>query len=105
MTEERWREIKHQIKESFSIENEYSEELSPGAVEVVEFVGPQGKTQMRFVTKPKVLDKKTTYSNRAGSDVKVDYIYSEDENVSYLEIFIWSEDKDDWQKVDADSLF
>ena len=105
MTKERWQEIKVKIKNNFSVEAEYIEDLEPGEAEVLEFDGPQGKMKVRFVTKPKMLDKKTMYSNRPGADIKVDYVYSEDEFVSYLEVFVWSEPQDDWQKLEGDSLF
>jgi len=105
MTKERWLEIKSNIKETFGIEDEYEENLDPGIAENVEFTGAEGKMLLSFVTKPKVLDKKTSFSNRAGSDVKVEYVYSEDETTSYLEVYRWSEDEDDWKKLDAESLF
>lgn len=105
MTRERWQEIKNTIKDNFGIEDEYQEDLDPGTAEAVEFNGPQGHMLARFVTKPKLLDKKTSFTNRAGSDVKVDYVYSDNESASYLEIYTWSEDKDDWVKLDSESLF
>jgi len=105
MTFERWQEIKNTIKVNFGIEDEYQEDLEPGLAEAIEFNGPQGKMLARFVTKPKLLDKKTSFSNRAGSDVKVDYVYSDNEVVSYLEIYTWSEDKEYWVKLEAENLF
>lgn len=105
MTTERWQEIKANIKQNFSIEDNYEEDLEPGIAELIEFIGPQGRTLLRFVTKPKLLDKKTSFSNRAGSDVKVDYVYSDEETVSYLEVYNWSEDKDDWIKLDVEASF
>lgn len=105
MTKEKWQEIKAGIKEKFGIEDEYEEDLEPGFAEVVEFNGPNGSMLARFVTKPKMLDKKTSFSNRAGSDVKVDYVFSDKEFVSYLEIYNWSEDKEEWQKLESADLF
>lgn len=105
MTQERWQETKAMIREKFGISDEYKQDLDPGIADILEFDGPSGKMLVRFVTKPKLLDKKTSFSNRAGSDVKVDYVYSDKDLVSYLEIYSWSEDKDDWIKLDGDSLF
>ena len=105
MTKERWKELRANIKENFGIEDEYEEDLEPGIAEIIEFTGAEGKMLMRFVTRPKVLDKKTSFSNRAGSDVKVEYVYSEDETNSYLEIYTWSNDKDDWVKLDVEERF
>ena len=105
MREERFNEIKSQIKQSFDILDEYQEDLDPGEAEVLEFDGPNGKMMVKYVTRPKMLDKKTSYSNRPGSAVQVDYVFSEDEFVSHLEVYSWSDQKGDWQKVEADALF
>ncbi len=105
MTKDRWQEIKTQIKQTFGFDDEYSQELDPGQAEVVEFTGPEGRMMVKFVTRPKLLDKKTMYSNRPGSDIKVDYVFSEDEFVSHLEVYIWSDDQADWRKLDSQSLF
>ena len=105
MTKERWVEIKAQIRQNFGIEDEYTEDLDPGIAEIVEFNGPQGSMQVQFITKPKMLDKKTTYSNRPGSDIRVDYVFSDKESVSHLKAYVWSEEKDDWQKLDTEALF
>ena len=105
MTKEKWQDIKKIIRSKFSIENEYEEDLSPGKAEVLEFNGPLGLIKARFIERPKLLDKKTNYSNRIGSDVKVGYIFSDTENVTHLELFLWSAEEDDWHKLDANSLF
>jgi|SRR3989339_838470 len=105
MTKSRWQEIKAQLKKNFEIFDEYQEDLDPGEAEIVEFAGPQGKMMAKFVTRPKVLDKKTTYSNRAGSGVRVDYVYSEEDFVTYLEAFVFSEERDEWQKLEIENLF
>ena len=59
MNQERWEEIQKKIKQSFEVSDEYDEDLDPGQAEVLEFDGPAGKMKVRFVTKPKLLDKKT----------------------------------------------
>lgn len=103
MNKEKWEEISKKIKNNFEVEDEYLEDLDPGQADVIEFNGPQGKLKVRFVTRPKMLDKKTTYSNRVGSDVKVDYVFSDTEEVNHLEVFTWTED--DWKKIESDNLF
>ncbi|RJQ35583.1 hypothetical protein C4566_00290 [Candidatus Parcubacteria bacterium] len=105
MTKERWAEVKKQIKDQFNIREEYEEDLDPGLAEVLEFDGPTTLMKVRYVTKPKLLDKKTTYSNRAGSNVKVDYVFSDDEFISHLEVYTLSVDTNDWEKIEAQSLF
>lgn len=105
MNQDRWREIKAQVKQNFELVDEYDEDLDPGTAQVLEFLGPGGRTKIRFVSRPKLLDKKTSYSNRAGSGVKVDYVYSQEESVNYLEAFVWSDEDNDWHKLDAGALF
>lgn len=105
MTEERFNEIKANIKANFNLQDEYLEELDPGEAQVLEFQSPQGLIKLCFITKPKLLDKKTSYSNRVGSGVKVDYVYSDEESVSYLEAYIFSEADNDWKKIEAETLF
>ena len=105
MNQERWEQLRQMINAKFTVNDEYIEELSPGKAEVIEFEGPEGLMQVKFITRPKLLDKKTSYSNRAGSNVKVDYIFSETEFVSHMAVFTWSEARDDWQKLDTTSLF
>ena len=105
MTKERWEDIKTNIKQNFEIKDEYEQELDPGIAELIEFIGPKGRMLVSFSTKPKLLDKKTSFSNRAGSDVKVEKVYSESEMDSYFDAYTWSEPKDDWIKLDSEALF
>jgi len=104
MNAEKWQEIKQRVLQSFSDAQQYQEDLDPGTAEVLEFNSPIGKLQVRYITRPRVLDKKTSFSKRAGSDVKVDYVYSEDEMVNHLEIKQYNQDTDNWQNIDASQL-
>ncbi len=105
MTTERWQEIKAQIRADFELIEEYQEDLDPGVAEVVEFNGPSAKMKLKYVTRPKLLEKRTGYSNRIGSNVNVDYIYSTSETTSHLEAWQWSEGRGDWEKFSAQALF
>lgn len=75
-----------------------------GKVERIEFIGPLGQMKLERTTKPKVLDKKTLYSNRAGSDMRVDYIYSPDEVVQYMKAYKWDENDEEWTEIEAENL-
>lgn len=105
MTTDRWKEVKAEIEGNFKIAENYTEDLEPGQAEVIEFLGPAGKMKLKFIVRPKILDKKTSYSNRPGSRMSVDYVFSEDENVSYLEAYNWHEDSQTWQKIESESIF
>ncbi len=98
MMPERWKELKQEVKEKFGLEDEYEEELDHGSQEVVEFLSPLGKIKLCFVKSPKVLDKKTSFSNRIGSSVSVEYVYDPENFVYHLEVFVWSEANNQWEK-------
>lgn len=104
MNKERWQEIVGQIKDSFSIEEEGLEHLEEeGGVDVdfVVFKGPLGRMKLELVSKPVVLDKKTIYSRRIGSNAQVEYVYSENEKSCKLMAYKWDEGADDWIEMEA----
>ncbi len=105
MLPERWQELKKEIKNKFGSDDVYEEELDHGSQEVVEFLSPLGRLKLCYVKMPKVLDKKTLYSNRIGSGVKVEYIYDPDNFAYHLEIYRWSEDGNDWEKLANQNVF
>lgn len=97
MHQDRWREIVNQIKDNFSVEEhekfagDNSEET-----ELIVFDSPLGKVKLEFNTRPKVIDKKVSYSNRIGSEASVEFIYSAEEKVCQLLVYRWSEADNDW---------
>ena len=107
MTPERWKDIRQKIKESFVILEEYTDDLEPGTAESFEFQGPGGMGILRisFCIQPKVLDKKTLYSHRAGGDIHVDYTYSDTDEVSYMTVERWDDVAQEWMPIDAKALF
>jgi hypothetical protein len=104
MTEEKWKNIIGQIKDGFEVEDEGSERLDEQGgvdIEFIIFTGPLGRMKLEFATKPIVLDKKTNYSNRIGSETKINYVYSDTEKSSHLSAFKWDEGQDDWIEIDG----
>lgn len=104
MTSEKWQDILGNIKDNFKYENESEEHLDDeGGVDVhsVEFQGPLGKMRLEYISKPVILDKKTTYSKRIGSETQVDYVYSETEKTGLLMIYKWDDDGGEWVEVEA----
>ena len=103
---DRWNEIKEKILNSFEVLNQETEknEERREEVEVIEFNGPMGKMKVEWITRPKVLGKKTQYSRRIGGDVKVDYVYSEDEVTYTFKVYKWNDINDNWQKIDASAF-
>lgn len=103
MTKERWQEIFGDIKDKFEVidnGNEHIEEEGGVDIEYIVFRGPMGKTRLEFIAKPIVLDKKTNYSRRAGSEVKVDYVYSKTEKNHSLNAYKWDDKEKEWEEID-----
>lgn len=100
---DKWQEIKEKILHDFEVLNQTEEkdEERRENIEIIEFNGPMGKMRVEWITRPKVLNKKTQYSRRIGGNVSVDYVYSEDEVTHTFKVYKWSDIKDDWEEIDA----
>lgn len=104
MTKDKWENIKGNIKDNFKVEDEGAEHIEDegGAdVEYIIFQGPIGKMRLEFVSRPVVLDKKTNYSKRIGSETNVSYVYSENERSEQLFVYKWDDSQDDWVEMEA----
>ena len=109
MNQEKWLDIKLDIKEKFGIKEEKKEETELGEKEdgtkfmeekeTIEFDPPMGRIKLEKIIKPKVLDKKTLYSRRAGSNIEVEYIYSQDELVCQFKAYKFDENKNEWEEI------
>jgi hypothetical protein len=89
MHPDKWLETKEKIKSTMQILDERTEtdEENHEVREIIELIGPLGKMKLEWITRPKLLDKKTSFSRRIGSETKVDYVYSEDEFVHNLKVY------------------
>lgn len=104
MTPEKWQNIMGNIEDNFEVSEKGDEHLDEQGgvdVEFVEFIGPLGKMKLEFITKPVLLDKKTTYSHRAGSDTGVEYVYNQEEKTHKLMAYKWDEDNELWAEINA----
>lgn len=104
MTPEKWEQIKGQIKDTFTPEEHdyYHLEDNGGTdVEYLIFPSPLGRTKLEFISKPLLLEKKTNYSKRAGAEVKVENVYSEEEKTYTMKAYKWDEDSEDWLEMDS----
>lgn len=105
MTKERWEDVVGNIKDSFEVEDEgkqHDDERGGSDIEFIIFSGPLGRMKLEFVTRPVVLDKKTDYSKRIGSETKVSYIYSATEKNCRLTAYKWDEEREDWVEIEAE---
>ena len=104
MNIDRWRDIVANIKDNFQVHDSGKEHIDDEGgidIEFIVFSSSQGKFRLEFVSKPVILDKKTTFSKRIGSDTAVDYVYSDTERTQQLIAYTWSETENDWQEIDA----
>ena len=108
MTKEKWLDLIDKIEAGFGIQEKYKEELGkdvPGEREIIIFNSPVlGKVKLEWIEKPRVVNEKTIYSNRIGSDVKVEKVYDENETVNYMNAYKWNKAGEEWEKISADSL-
>lgn len=103
MTPERWQEIKGNVLDSFQVEDQgsyHDDDMGGVDIEFIEFQGPLGLMRLEFETHKVVTGKKTTYSNRIGSETKVDYQYDPTEKSHKLMVYKYDESQDDWVEVD-----
>ncbi len=108
MQEEKWIQTVGHIKDNFEVLNEGSDHLEDeGGVDIkyIEFEGPLGKMRLEHIAKPVVLDKKTSYSRRIGSETNVEYVYSETEKSYKLDVYKLNEDSGEWEEMEAGNLF
>ncbi len=106
MTLEKWQEIIGKIKDKFIVEKHEmikSDEAGGEDIEAIVFPGPLGRMKLEFISKPIVLDKKTTYSKRIGSQTTVEYVYGQ-EKINKLRVYRWDEGQDDWLEMEAKNL-
>ena len=107
MSPEKWVKITNNIKDNFEMEDEGGQHLDDeGGVDIkyIVFTGPLGKIRLEYIVKPVILDKKTTYSRRIGSETKVDYVYSEEDKSHQMIAYKWSDENDDWMEMDASAF-
>ena len=107
MTLEKWQDIIGNIEDNFTVEERgkrHEDEMGGIDIEFIIFQGPLGRMKLEFITKPILLDKKTTYSRRIGSETKVDYVYSEDEKSHKLVAYKWDQRQEEWTEIDSSSF-
>lgn len=107
MSPDKWTKIVGNIKDNFELEDEGEQHIDDeGGVDIkyIVFNGPLGKIRLEYIIKPVILDKKTTYSRRIGSETKVDYVYSEEDKSHQMIAYKWSDENDDWMEMDASAF-
>lgn len=108
MLVEKWKQTVGHIKDNFEVLDEGEEHHDDEGgvdIEFIEFSGPLGKMRLEHISRPVVLDKKTSYSRRIGSETNVEYVYSETERSYKLDVYKLNENTGEWEEVEAANLF
>jgi|SRR3989339_2240419 len=104
MMPEKWETTKNNIKDNFDVLDEGSSHMDEEGgidIEYIVFDGPLGRMRLEFISKPVIMDKKTTYSKRIGSETAVEYVYSADEKSYKLIVYKWNDSQGEWTEVPA----
>lgn len=104
---EKWENLVNDIKDKFEVEKHDKEHLDEhGGIDTdfIIFKSPIGRVKLEYITKPVVLDKKTNYSQRIGSQSEISYVYSPDEKTHRLVAYKWNEIRNDWEEINANSF-
>lgn len=100
MNEERWEDIKNLVKNKFKLEKEERVKEAEKDIERLIFQGPLGRMKLEWITKPRVVDIKTSGSTkRGGVAQKIEKVFSQDETVSYLDAYVFKDDV--WVEIEA----
>lgn len=108
MTLDKWRDLVARIKDDFETEDEgrYAIDEHGGIeVEYIEFYAPLGLVRLELSAKPRVTGRKTSYSNRIGSEVDVEYTYDYDDLVYQMDAYLFDEGSEDWQLLENANIF
>ncbi len=102
MNLEKWTEVKNKILDNFDVQDQrtISDEDGHGIKEIIEFNGPLGDIKLEFSIRDLILDKHTNYSNRIGSEVKVDYRYSDTEKTYKLRTY--KKNGLEWEEIELE---
>ena len=113
MDNDRWEQLKENIRRKFKVLEEKTEdlimdtadgEIKQGEQEILDVMTPVGKIRLAREVRPRVLEKKYRYSHRAGDSAQTEYKFSKTEKTYKLKIYKWDEDEEEWEELKEDSL-
>jgi hypothetical protein len=108
MNDERWDNLTKMINGKFEVEEEKTIDIPEGEgvgeIDIIIFNGPVGRIKLERYLRPLVLDKKTIYSKRGGSDTHVEYVYSKDEITQSMKAYKWNDFNDEWEEIKSDNI-
>jgi len=113
MTQERWEQLKENLKGKFEVLEDSTEDLvmqtedgpvKQGAREILVVKSPIGKIRLTCDIRPRVLEKKLHYTHQQGKSAYAEYKFSETEKTYKLRLFKWNEVEYDWEELGEDAL-
>lgn len=104
MNLDKWKDVKAKILDSFEIINQehINDEDGHGNAEIIEFRSPAGEMKVEFHERDLVMNQHTNYSNRIGSSVSIDYVYSDTEKTHSLKAY--KKVNGNWEQIEAPSF-
>ena len=102
MHQRKWEDLLDKIEKMFGFIEHRIEDYPERRMtfETAVFDGASGRIKLERTVKPVVLDAKTTYSKRIGSEAVTDYILSDDEYVDTVQFFKWDGLAREWKQID-----
>lgn len=102
MNLDKWKEVKNKILNNFEVldQKTITDEDGHGIKEIIEFNSPMGEVRLEFSIRDLILDKHTTYSNRIGSEVKIDYEYSDTEKT--YKLITYKKVDGEWEEIELE---
>lgn len=103
MNQEKWHELLIRIEKNFTVLDNGKEtgKVEGESIEYIEWEMPGKQIRAEAHTRPRLMDKKTLYSRRIGSQTKEERIYSDEEMVFFVNFFERFNDDDEWQEMKA----
>jgi len=105
VNDERWYDLIDRIETQFEIlqNTETALDTGPGKRHVVEFKSPLGRMRIERETRPVVLERKTHYSKRAGTQATEEFVYSDTEFSQRVSLYRFVDGV--WQEEDYRGMF
>jgi hypothetical protein len=106
MHQAKWEALLDQIERLFGFLEHEIEEYPERhlTIETAVFNGASGRMKLERSVRPVIVDKKTSYTKRAGSEVGVEYVFSDDEFVDTVKLFRWDKLAREWRQMDIADL-
>lgn len=110
MTDEKWEDLKNNIRDKFEVLEESSkpdvmtDDLGneiEGTKDTVVFKGPMGKMKVERTIRPVILGKKSHYNKTQAGKALIEYIVSDTETTSKVSASVWDEISADWNELDT----